>query len=56
MTHPDRLITKDMLMDTLWAERAVSDAVVRVAIRELHQALGDTAQPPHSALPRCTKS
>ena len=33
--HPDRLITKDMLLDTLWAEMAVSDAVVRVAIREL---------------------
>jgi len=44
--HPDRLITKDMLLDTLWAEMAVSDAVVRVAIRELRQALGDTAQIP----------
>jgi DNA-binding winged helix-turn-helix (wHTH) protein len=44
--HPDRLITKDMLLDTLWAEMAVSDAVVRVTIRELRQALGDTAQIP----------
>ena len=46
VTHPDRLITKDTLLDTLWAEMIVSDAVVRVAIRELCKALGNTAQTP----------
>ena len=44
MTHPDRLITKHMLLDTLWTKMAVSDAVVRVAIRGLRKGLGDTVQ------------
>gem|GEM_PF-6995580 len=44
--HPDRLITKDTLLDTLWTEMAISDALVRIAIREQRQALGDTAQTP----------
>ncbi len=44
VTHPDRRITKDTLLDTLWAEMTVSDAVVRVAIRELRKVLGNTAQ------------
>jgi DNA-binding winged helix-turn-helix (wHTH) protein len=46
VTHPDCLLTKDMLLDTLWAEMAVSDAVARVAIRELCKPLGDTVQTP----------
>ena len=45
VTHPDRLITKDTLLDTLWAEMTVSDAVVRVA-RELRKVLDNTAQTP----------
>ncbi len=44
VTHPDRLVTKDTLLDAVWAETAVSDAVVRIAIGELRRALGDTAQ------------
>jgi class 3 adenylate cyclase/DNA-binding winged helix-turn-helix (wHTH) protein/predicted ATPase len=44
VTHPDRLITKDTLLDAVWAETAVSEAVVRIAIGELRRALGDTAQ------------
>jgi class 3 adenylate cyclase/predicted ATPase len=44
VTHPDRLITKDTLLNAVWAETAVSDAVVRIAIGELRRALGDTAQ------------
>jgi class 3 adenylate cyclase/DNA-binding winged helix-turn-helix (wHTH) protein/predicted ATPase len=44
VTHPDLLITKDTLLDAVWAETAVSDAVVRIAIGELRRALGDTAQ------------
>ena len=32
VTHPDRLVTKDELLDAVWPETAVSDAVVRVAI------------------------
>jgi class 3 adenylate cyclase len=44
VTHPDRLITKDTLLDAVWPETAVSDAVVRIAIGELRRTLGDTAQ------------
>ena len=46
VTHPDRLVTKDTLLDAVWPETAVSDVVVRVAIGELRRALGDTAQAP----------
>src|SRR5438132_6961668 len=46
VTHPDRLVTKDTLLDAVWPETAVSDAVVRIAIGELRRALGDTAQAP----------
>src|SRR5262249_52734918 len=44
VTHPDRLVTKDALLDAVWPETAVSDAVVRIAIGELRRALGDTVQ------------
>src|SRR5918912_905780 len=43
VTHPDRLVTKDTLLDAVWPEMAISDAVVRIAIGELRRALGDTA-------------
>src|SRR5262245_53880173 len=41
--HPDRLVPKDELLDAVWPETAVSEAVVRIAIGELRRALGDTA-------------
>ena len=46
VTHPDRLVSKDELLDAVWPETAVSDAVVRVAIGALRKALDDTAQTP----------
>ena len=46
VTHPDRLVTKDELLDAVWPATAVSDAVVRVAIGALRKALGETAQTP----------
>src|ERR671930_1845787 len=46
VTHPDRLVTKDTLLDAVWPGTAISDVVVRVAIGELRRALGDTAQAP----------
>jgi len=46
VTHPDRLVTKDTLLDAVWSETAVSDAVVRIAIGELRRALGDMARAP----------
>src|SRR2546425_4978263 len=46
VTHPDRLVTKDELLDAVWPATAVSDAVVRVAIGALRKVLGDPAQTP----------
>ena len=46
VTHPNRLVTKDELLDAVWPEVAVSDAVVRVAIGALRKVLGDMAQTP----------
>src|SRR5215510_16331787 len=46
VTHPDRLVTKEELLDALWPETAVSDAVLRVAIGVLRKVLGDTAHTP----------
>src|SRR4030095_11933464 len=46
VTHPDRLVPKDTLLDAVWPETGISDAVVRIAIGELRRALGDTAQAP----------
>src|SRR5947208_11278535 len=46
VTHADRLVTKATLLDAVWPELAISDAVMRIAIGELRRALGDTAQAP----------
>ena len=46
LQHPDRLVTKNELLDAIWPETAVSDAVVRVAIGTLRKVLGDQAQAP----------
>ena len=45
VTHPDRLVTKDKLLDAVWPETAVSDVVVRIAISAVRKVLGDTARP-----------
>src|SRR5437867_1745303 len=54
VTHPDRLVSKDELLDAVWPETAVSDAVVRVAIGALRKVLGDTVQTPRfiATMPR----
>src|SRR5262249_44794583 len=51
VTHPDRLVTKDILLDVVWPETAVSDVVVRIAIGELRGARGDRAQAPRFIAP-----
>jgi DNA-binding winged helix-turn-helix (wHTH) protein/predicted ATPase len=43
--HPNRVVTKDELLDAVWPETAVTDVVVRVAIGILRKALDDTAPP-----------
>jgi predicted ATPase/DNA-binding winged helix-turn-helix (wHTH) protein/class 3 adenylate cyclase len=44
VTHQDRLISKDELLDAVWPEAVVNDAALRVVISALRKALGDTAQ------------
>ncbi len=46
VTHPDRLVTKEEILEAVWPETAVTDAVVRVAIGALRKVLGETAQTP----------
>jgi len=46
VTHPDRVVTKEELLDAIWPKTTVSDAVVRGAIGGLRKVLGDTAQAP----------
>ena len=44
--HPDRVLTKDELLDAVWPQTAVTEAVVRVTIGALRKVLGDTARTP----------
>src|SRR2546422_9611500 len=46
VTHPDRLVTKEEILEAVWPETAVTDAVVRVAIGALRKVLGDMSQMP----------
>ena len=54
VTHPDRLISKDELLDAVWPEVAVTEAVLRVTIGMLRKVLGDAAQAPRfiATMPR----
>jgi len=44
--HPGRLVTKAELRQHVWAGTHVTDAVLRVGVHEIRQALGDTAAAP----------
>lgn len=44
--HPEKLVTKDELLDAVWAGTVVSDTVLKSCIRELREALGDDVQEP----------
>jgi len=44
--HPGRLITKQELLDRLWTDMHVGDAVLKTQIREIRQALGDSVRAP----------
>src|SRR5262245_60445560 len=44
--HPGRLVTKAELLRHVWAGTRVTDTVLRVSIREIRAALGDTAATP----------
>jgi DNA-binding winged helix-turn-helix (wHTH) protein/predicted ATPase len=44
--HAGRLVTKDELLKAVWPDVHVSDAVLKVCIRAIRQALGDQARVP----------
>jgi DNA-binding winged helix-turn-helix (wHTH) protein/tetratricopeptide (TPR) repeat protein len=44
--HPGRRIAKDELLDEVWGERHVSEAVLKVSVREIRKTLGDEARAP----------
>src|SRR5262249_26600515 len=45
VTHTDRVVTKDELLDAVWPDTAVTDAGVRVAIAALRKSLGEPRPP-----------
>ncbi|HEX2276087.1 MAG TPA: AAA family ATPase [Candidatus Tectomicrobia bacterium] len=47
VAHPGQLVTKAMLMDTVWPETAISESTLTGCIWEVRQALGDSARHPH---------
>lgn len=46
VANPQRLISKQELLEKVWPDAYVGDAVLKVSIRELRRALEDTAQEP----------
>src|SRR5262245_26986450 len=44
--HPDQLVTKQQLLEAVWPGTFVGDAVLKGAIRQLRQALGDDVESP----------
>jgi predicted ATPase/DNA-binding winged helix-turn-helix (wHTH) protein len=44
--HPGQLVTKEELLNALWPETFVGDAVLKVTIRQLREALGDDPKSP----------
>src|ERR1051325_11254714 len=46
--RPGRLVTKEELLQPVWSETFVGDAVLKVAIRQLREALGDDPKVPRS--------
>src|SRR5437773_8869521 len=49
--HSGHLVTKAALPAAVWPETAVGEAVLKVCVRELRQALGDSAQAPRFIAP-----
>ncbi|MEO8806184.1 MAG: winged helix-turn-helix domain-containing protein [Burkholderiaceae bacterium] len=44
--RPDRVVTKQELLEAVWAGRPVSDAALARAVMKARQAIGDTGKPP----------
>jgi predicted ATPase len=46
LERPRRLVTKDDLLDALWADAHVGEAVLKTHLREIRRALGDKVKAP----------
>ncbi len=46
LERPGRLVTKDELLNAVWGDAAVTDAVLKVCIGEIREALGDDSSAP----------
>lgn len=46
LENPDRLITKDEILEAVWPQRFVSEGVLKVCINEIRSALEDNAREP----------
>jgi DNA-binding winged helix-turn-helix (wHTH) protein/predicted ATPase len=46
LQRPGQLVTKDELLETVWPDTVVSDAVLKVCIREIREALSDDPATP----------
>ena len=46
VTHPNRLLSKENLLDAVWPDTIVSDTVLKTSIRDLRRALGESARTP----------
>jgi len=44
--RPSQLVTKEKLLDAIWRETFVGEAVLKVAIRQIREALGDDPKSP----------
>jgi predicted ATPase/DNA-binding winged helix-turn-helix (wHTH) protein len=44
--HPGQLVTKEELLNAVWPETFVGEAVLKVAIRQIREALGDDSTSP----------
>lgn len=44
VTHPDRVITRDELLQNIWEGRAVSDSAISTRINQARTVLGDTGR------------
>ncbi len=47
VTHPGRLVSKEELLQMVWPDVCVTDAVLKVRVREVRKALGEHAQAPN---------
>src|SRR5262252_8456278 len=46
LARPGQLVTKEELLSAIWPQTFVGEAVLKVAIREIRDALGDDAASP----------